>query len=344
MERLPSNNQALRNKKLLKEAEKQKKASKKGKTFTKEIEGKSDEEMLQIAEQYLISGKDTQDVISAIKKSIEDKPEENGTKYLIVAEALQGQEAVLYFKKGIEVLEKDRQRQEESKDDSTNDIPAKIASALSSIAELYMTPPLCDAPDAEETWETALLKALEQDNSNIDALQGLANLRIMRAKDDEANELLEKVVNIIKQKDELADPEQMPPYDFRLQTSRLLIELLNYKKAIKPLDTLIKEDDTKGEVWYLLAYCHYNLKKLQNASECITNSLECTDVEGDLKDAASELAEKIREELGVAGETSVSEEQTEEKVDLLDDDYETVSEEELSDEEGNNNDEDVEMQ
>lgn len=112
-----------------------------------------------------------------------------------------------------------------------------------------------------------LCKALERDANNVDALQGLANLRIMRARDSEAIELLEKVVKVIKSKDNEEDFATLPPYDFRLQTSRLLIELQNYKSAVRPLDTLIKEDDTKAEVWYLLAFCHYNLRKYQNAAE-----------------------------------------------------------------------------
>lgn len=330
MERLPANNQAQRNKKKLKQAEKNKKAAKKGKKFRKEIEGKTDEEMLQIAEQYLISGKDMQDVLVAIKNSIETKPEENGTKYLIVAETLQGQEAVEYFKKGIQVLEKDLTLNEEGKgeEESKNSIPTKIASALSSIAELYMTPPLCDQADAEQTCETALVKALEHDSDNIDALQWMANLRIMRAKDDEARECLDKVVTIIRQKDETGDPTQMPPFDFRLQTARLLIELVNYKKAVRVLDTLIKEDDSKAEVWYLLSFCHFNLHKYQNALECIGNSAEWADLTNELKEAATELAENIREAMGV-GDTTVSEEQE----NVLEGDYDgEYSEEDISDE------------
>ena len=66
---------------------------------------------------------------------------------------------------------------------------------MASIAELYMTPPLWDDQSAEVTWEDCLKSALELDSSNIDALQWLANLRVMRAKDDEAKELIKSVFN-----------------------------------------------------------------------------------------------------------------------------------------------------
>jgi len=36
----------------------------------------------------------------------------------------------------------------------------------------------------------------------------------------------------------------MPSIDFRMQTSRLLVELKEFKKAIKVLDSIIQEDDS----------------------------------------------------------------------------------------------------
>ena len=147
MECLPANQQAKRNKKQIKEARKAKKAEKKANKFLSDIKGKKDEEILQIAEQYLISNEYSDHVIEAIKQSIVDKPEENGAKYLIAAENLQGSEAVDYYKKGIEVLQKDQKRIDENREENKDEeekinIPSKIASALSSIAEIYMTPPL----------------------------------------------------------------------------------------------------------------------------------------------------------------------------------------------------------
>jgi len=361
MECLPRNQQALRNKQKLKEA---KKKSKKTQSFLTEIQGKSDEEVLRIAEHYLILRKDTNNVIEAIRKSIQQNPDKNGTKYLIVAETLQGLEAVNYFKKGIETLEKDKLNWEENKGENTEElISNKIASAMSSIAELYMTPPLCDQADAEQTCETALLKALEYYSENIDALQGLANIRIMRARDQEAIELLNKVVEIVKQKSKSKDPNDMPPFEFRLQTARLLIELQNFDTAVRPLDTLIKEDDSKGEVWYLLAFCYYNQQhsqsvggndqmamlevatdNIQNAHECIRNAIEWKDIDNELKEAANELSEKIKEELGVIGDTSVSEEQHNGDADSDEFIDQVGSDDEDEEDEAMDMDQDVQMQ
>ena len=257
---------------------------------------------------YLINKGQLNKAVVLIKKSIDLEPEVNGHKYLNYAETLSGQDALETYKKGIEILLDEQISNEESKENNSDQRASKssiIASALSSIAELYMTPPLCDEQEAESSCEQALIKALEYDSSNIDAMQCMANLRIMRAKDDEANEYLEKVVLIIWHKDEQNDYNTMPPYEFRMQTARLLIELQNYKKAIKPLDTWIKEDDSNGEAWYLLGFWQFNLKKYQNALECTSNALECDNQE--IQWAAKELTDKIKDEIGV-GDTSVSEE------------------------------------
>lgn len=58
-----------------------------------------------------------------------------------------------------------------------------------------MTEPLCDELNAEQTCELCLKQALERDETNLDALQCMANLRILREKDVEGKELLQKVVD-----------------------------------------------------------------------------------------------------------------------------------------------------
>lgn len=51
-----------------------------------------------------------------------------------------------------------------------------------------------DEEDAEAACEKCLQSALNIDPSNADALQCLANLRILRERDTEATELLDKVL------------------------------------------------------------------------------------------------------------------------------------------------------
>lgn len=72
------------------------------------------------------------------------------------------------------------------------------------------------------------------DSENIDVLQTLANLRVIRGRDAEANGYLRKVVKIM-----LQDPTNLPSIEFRMVTSRLMVELQEWKDAIKVLDTVI---------------------------------------------------------------------------------------------------------
>ena len=104
---------------------------------------------------------------------------------------------------------------------------------------------------------------------------------MVRSKDDEARVHLLKVFQqIMKLKEEdsaMGGPNgvnaanQMPSLDFRLQTSRFLFELKEYKKCVKILDSIIQEEDEYVETWYLLAFCLCKLEKYTNAQECINN-------------------------------------------------------------------------
>jgi predicted Zn-dependent protease len=54
-------------------------------------------------------------------------------------------------------------------------------------------------------------------------------------------------------------------------TCRLLVELTQFKDAVKVLDTVVEENDEMPEAWYLLAFAYFNLKKYLNAKECCRN-------------------------------------------------------------------------
>lgn len=83
---------------------------------------------------------------------------------------------------------------------------------------------------------------MAHDANNLDALQCLANLRMLRNKDEEAKELLGKVVEqimalqaqhvkattvgeLLKPQAVKATQSEMPSVDFRMQTSRFLVDL-----------------------------------------------------------------------------------------------------------------------
>eukprot|EP00347_Sterkiella_histriomuscorum_P001421 403372102 len=262
-----------------------------------------------------------------IERSIQLNPNKEGRKYLNFAEMLTGADAVQMYRKGIEVFQKDlvglkaAGMHEEAKL-----INKQTASAFSSIAELFMSEPLCDEPDAESECERCLREALKVDPTNLDALQQLANLRLIRARDQEAIELLNKCTKTM-----------LEPDKFRMTTSRMSVELQQFKNAIRVLDTIIQEDDENPEAWYLLAFSHFSLKKYKNAKECLKNvkttmtKLKMNDKE--LKQGAEELYGSVLKALGKTGvnDKDSDDEMHDEAGD--DDEYETVSEEDISDDE-----------
>jgi len=88
---------------------------------------------------------------------------------------------------------------------------------------------------------------------------------MIRNNDVEAKEYLAQVYHQIMTISEKQDETVvLPSVEFRLQTSRFLVELEEFKKVIKILDTVIQEDDTIVECWYLLCFSFVKLKKFQN--------------------------------------------------------------------------------
>ena len=85
-----------------------------------------------------------------IERSINLNPEKDGQKYLNLAEMLTGAEAVQMYLKGIKVLQGDHSRFQQSLNSGQEAHTLRqMASAHASIAESYMTEPLCDDSDAE---------------------------------------------------------------------------------------------------------------------------------------------------------------------------------------------------
>ena len=145
-----------------------------------------------------------------------------------------------------------------------------------------MTEPLCDEEDAEQFCESNLAEALRVQADNLDALQCLANLRMLRKRDAEAKRLMKQVVDktlqiCTKEKQDQsignimaeaksnpstqADAQEVPSISFRMQTCRFLTELQLFKKSVKILETITAENDEVIESWYLLAFALVKLKK-----------------------------------------------------------------------------------
>lgn len=66
--------------------------------------------------------------------------------------------------------------------------------------------------------------------------------------------------------------EDLPAYDFRCQTARLLMDLGEFKSSCKIMNHLIEENDEKADVWYMLAFVLLKLGKYDSSRECLKNT------------------------------------------------------------------------
>lgn len=167
----------------------------------------------------------------------------------------------------------------------------QLAAACCSVADVYLTD-LCFEENAEQECESFLEKAMLLPDVDgepvIDALQTAASLRLSQTKGLEAVdfilrafekirvgcEALASLVNVrngpeSEQATELVETEavrNLPGFEFRCQTAKLLIEcasILNEEKpgdpretqctqaAVDVLGSLLAENDEVAEIWYL---------------------------------------------------------------------------------------------
>lgn len=101
---------------------------------------------------------------------------------------------------------------------------------------------------------------------------------------------------------------------------------MQWKMAIKVLEAIVQEDDELIEGWYLLAFCLTKLKKYLNAEECCRNIKALIEklkiIDPEMEAATIEIYEQIKPHLKDRVKAKVE-----------DDGFETVSEDENSDEE-----------
>ncbi|KAF4075966.1 hypothetical protein AMELA_G00224980 [Ameiurus melas] len=216
-------------------------------------------------------------------KAVELSPEEGHSKYMYLGQIYTGAEAVQYFSKGIEVMLKviDKQVQEVSSMGaaalpSESPVTAKdVSVAFCSIAEIFFTD-LCMEEGAAERCKETIEKALHYDQNNPEALQLMASYLFSIEKPEEGRDYLMKSVSSwlpSRQKDEdssagSVQPDEdeedeervqsnIPPYESRITSAKLLIEVEEFEMATDVLEGLLEEDDEVVQVWYLLGWLYY---------------------------------------------------------------------------------------
>ena len=122
-----------------------------------------------------------------------------------------------------------------------------------------------------------------------------------------------------------------------MQTCRLLTEVQLFKKSVKVLETVVAENDEIIESWYLLAFALVKLKKYQTCVECCKNVRDLAEklklVDKELEAATLEIYQEAQKNIEKEKEEAEGK-MEDEGEEGEDEGFVTVSEEEVSSEEG----------
>ncbi|KAG7469994.1 hypothetical protein MATL_G00134940 [Megalops atlanticus] len=228
-------------------------------------------------------------------KAVELSPEEGHSKYMYLGQIHTGMEAVQYFTKGIEVMLNALEESTQSAagaaaalPDSDPAVTAKdVSVAFCSVAEIFFTD-LCMEEGAADKCKEAIERALQYDPDNPEALQLMASYLFSTESPQDGKDYLMRSVALWlpsqrkraehslggreEEEEEEEDEEEerlqneMPPYESRITTGKLLVEAEEYETASEVLEGLLEEDDEVVQVWYLLGWvCYLQAEKPEEA-------------------------------------------------------------------------------
>lgn len=168
---------------------------------------------------------------------------------------------------------------------------------------------LCDEDNAEEECYNAIKTAIDANEQSWEAWQMAATFRISQQNFEQALESLNTSYLLWRE----ADFGDKPPFEFRVATAKLYIELETYTHAVEILEELVANDDQIAEgrhipwkakvdlvVWFLLATAHSYIS-VHESPECLkhTKSIlkkaECTDPI--IWEKVTALEKRVEEEL-----------------------------------------------
>ncbi|KAI1885475.1 hypothetical protein AGOR_G00204080 [Albula goreensis] len=213
--------------------------------------------------------------------SVELSPEEGHGKYMYLGQIHTGMEAVEYFSKGIEVMLNALAQQSHSAEGAVAAVPhcdpevtgKDVSVAFCSVAEIFFTD-LCMEEGAAEKCKEAIERALQYNPENPEALQLKASYLFSTENVQEGRDYLmrsvslwlprhrsevEPVPGVGDEEEEDGDHQksEVPPYESRITTAKLLVETEEYETACEVLEGLLEEDDEVVQVWYLLGWASY---------------------------------------------------------------------------------------
>uniref|UniRef100_A0A3P9IFF1 Si:dkey-12j5.1 n=1 Tax=Oryzias latipes TaxID=8090 RepID=A0A3P9IFF1_ORYLA len=249
---------------------------------------------------------DTQKAKGVFLRAVELSPDEGHSKYMYLGQIHTGLEAVGYYTKGIQVLLSTLEKRETAQaeaaaaatvEDKEPPSEKDVSVAYCSIAEIYLTD-LCMEEGAADKCRESIEMALKYQHDNPEALQLMASYLFSTERNQEGKEYLLKSVGTWlpaqKQSTSSSSTEEdvqtdIPPYESRITTAKLLMECEEYEMAVDVLEGLLEEDEEVVQVWYLSGWvCYLQWEKAKEQQE--TEGREVTEEEREEWKALQEAA------------------------------------------------------
>ncbi|XP_062277960.1 uncharacterized protein si:dkey-12j5.1 isoform X1 [Scomber scombrus] len=224
---------------------------------------------------------DTHKAKGVFLRAVELSPDVGHSKYMYLGQIHTGQEAVDYYTRGIQVLLSTLDKQAQTTQpqagaaaplDEDSELPTvkDVSVAYCSITEIYLTD-LCMEEGAADKCKEFIDSALQYNPDNPEALQLMASYLFSVERNQEGKVYLLKSVGLwlpaLKQSAASSSTEEdmqneIPPYESRITTAKLLIEAEEYEMAVDVVESLLEEDDEVVQVWYLSGWvCYLQLEK-----------------------------------------------------------------------------------
>lgn len=215
--------------------------------------------------------------VEVFQKAVQVSPDHGFEKYLYLGQMLVGNESLECMRKGIDVLERELLM---ANGPQQEELQTELCRAVCALAESTLNHAEEPASVQEEVMQL-LEKAASLDETCPEPLQVMASLYIEVDKPNEARDCLKKSMSLwfsfeqpdVSQKEDKhaqEDPvEDTPPYEFRFETAKLLLELGEFETAGEVLGGLLEEADSSLDVWYLFAISQHSLGDHEDAKESV---------------------------------------------------------------------------
>lgn len=223
---------------------------------------------LQMLASVMIEVGHVDQAMEVLQRAVTISPDEGFEKYLALAQLADGGNAFKYYSEAARLLKSVLASTTDS--ELVSQLKRQHSNIFCSAAELFLTD-LCFEESAEAECESLVSQAIEADPSNPESFRIRSDLRLAQEKPKEAKESI--LACLALWKDLSFDDLLYPLYDQRIAMAKVLIELGLFEEATTICESLLEEDDTVLDTWYLLGVAQVSLGDDESALEALVSTL-----------------------------------------------------------------------